>query len=437
MHAPETHYARSGDVHIAYQIVGAGPLDLVWVPGFVSHLELNWEAPPSARLIERLAGFSRLILFDKRGTGLSDRVPDVPSLEQRMDDVRAVLDAVGSRRAVLFGVSEGGPMAALFAATYPERTEALVLYGSFAEFSSWIPSDEALAQLFEAIETGWGTGVTLSTFAPSHAQDEQFRRRWARWERLGASPGAAVALMRMNSQINISHVLPAIRVPTLILHRSGDPMVNVQASRFMATQIPGARYVELPGDDHLMFVGDADALVDEIEVFLTGTRSSVEPERVLATVLFVDMVGSTERAARLGDRSWRDLLTGYYALVRQELARFRGREVKLMGDGVLATFDGPARAVRCACAIRESVGSLGIATRAGLHTGECEVLGDDIGGIAVHIGARVSALAAAGEVLVSSTVKDLVAGSGLRFEARGIHRLKGIPDDWRLYRVAG
>ncbi len=433
---PETRYARSGDVFIAYQVLGHGPLDLVFIPGFVSHVEHWWEAPPITRFMQRLASFSRLILFDKRETGLSDRVAGIATLEERMDDVRAVMDTVGSEQAAVFGISEGGPMSILFAATYPERTSALVVYGSFPEFSYWIPTPEALEQLLTKIEQGWGTCVTLPMFAPSFVEDAQFRHWWARFERSGASPGAVKALMRMNSEINISHVLPAIRVPTLILHRAEDTAVAVEGSRFMAERIPGAKYVELSGRDHVPMLGDADAILDEIEEFLTGTRLGAETDRALLTVLFTDIVGSTERAAELGDRRWRDLLDSHRAVMRHELARYRGREVATTGDGFLATFDGPARAIRCAIGAREAVRQLGLEIRAGLHTGECELLGEDVGGIAVHIGARVAASAMPGEVLVSSTVKDLVAGSGLQFEDRGTHTLKGIPDEWRLFAVA-
>jgi class 3 adenylate cyclase len=391
--------------------------------------------PPISRFMQRLASFSRLILFDKRGTGLSDRVAGIATLEERMDDVRAVMDAVGSEQAAVFGISEGGPMSILFAATYPERTSALVVYGSFPEFSYCFPTPEALERLLTKIEQGWGTCVTLPIFAPSFVEDAQFRHWWARFERSGASPGAVKALMRMNSEINISHVLPAIRVPTLILHRAEDTAVAVEGSRFMAERIPGAKYVELSGRDHVPMLGDADAILDEIEEFLTGTRLGAEPDRALLTVLFTDIVGSTERAGELGDRRWRDLLDSYRMVMRHELARYRGREVATTGDGFLATFDGPARAIRCAIGAREAVRQLGLEIRAGLHTGECELLGEDVGGIAVHIGARVAASARPGEVLVSSTVKDLVAGSELQFQDRGTRTLKGIPDEWRLFAV--
>jgi class 3 adenylate cyclase len=349
------------------------------------------------------------------------------------------------------GISDGGSMSALFAATYPERVSALVLYGAFAFYRGMLPGEpgsvpRALlagvtrilgSSLIYAIEKGWGRGLILPLFAPSRSSDPKFKEWFARLERLGASPGAAVALLRMNMEIDIRHALPAIRVPTLVLHRTDDRIVPVDNARNMAQKIPGAKYVELPGKDHIWFAGDSDAILDEVQEFLTGVRPGPEPDRVLATVLFTDIVGSTQRAAELGDRRWRELLDGYYGLARRELDRFRGHEVNTTGDGFLATFDGPARGIRCACAMRESARHIGIDTRAGLHTGECETMGEDVVGIAVHIGARVAAEAAAGEVLVSSTVKDLVAGSGLEFTGRGRHRLKGVPDKWRLFAVTG
>jgi len=434
---PETRYVKSGDVNIAYQVVGDGPLDLVFVPGFGSHVEHVWEDPSFARFLRRLASFSRLILFDKRGTGLSDRVSvtELPTLEQRMDDVRAVMDAGGIERAALLGVSEGGPMSTLFAATYPERITALVVYAAFAGMFGLKPRPENVQPFLDAMERNWGQGFGIGLFAPSMAGDEPCRQWWARYERLGVSPGGAVALLRMNMEIDIRHVLPAIHVPTLVLHRAGDRAVSVERGRYMAEHISGARYVELPGDDHAPWIGDQDAIVDEIEEFLTGVRPTPDPDRVLATVLFTDIVGSTEQASELGDSRWKELLQRYYGLARTELDRFRGREVKTTGDGLLATFDGPARGIRCACAITSAAAHIGVQTRAGLHTGECEVMADDVGGIAVHIGARVSAEAEAGEVLVSSTVKDLVAGSGLQFEDRGAHRLKGVSEEWRLFAV--
>ncbi len=433
----------SGEVNIAYQVVGEGPLDLVFVSGWVSNLDLMWEDPSYARFLRRLASFSRLILFDKRGTGLSDRVPetDLPTLEARMDDVRAVLDAAGAERAALLGHSEGGPMCLLFAATYPERTNALVLIGTYArrligEGYPFGATPEAYDAFLAEIADGWGGPVGLEVRAPSLADDERFRTWWSDYLRMSASPGAALALTRMNGQIDVRPALRTIEVPTLVVHRSGDRALPVEGARYIAERIRDVRLVELPGDDHLPFVGDQDAILDEIEEFLTGARRGAESDRVLATVLFTDIVGSTERAVELGDRDWRDLLDSHHVLVRRELERWRGTELATAGDGFLATFDGPARAIRCACGVRDAVRGLGLEIRAGLHTGECEVRGDTIAGIAVHIGARVAALAAAGEVLVSSTVKDLVAGSGIEFDERGEHDLKGVPGRWQLYSVA-
>jgi pimeloyl-ACP methyl ester carboxylesterase len=438
---PETRYAKSGDVHIAYQVSGDGPFDLVFVPGFVSHLEAQWGNPDAAAVLRRLGGFCRLIAFDKRGTGLSDRGP-IPTLEQRMDDVRAVMDAVGSERAALFGISEGGPMSLLFAATYPDRTRALVIYGSYAR-RAWAPdhpfgrTQADMDKVLAMMEREWGGPMGIETWAPSRAGDEGFKRWWAGYLRQAASPGTAIDVMRMNMEIDVRHVLPSIRVPTLILHRSGDRLTPVEQGRYLASRIPGAMYVELPGDDHAPFCGDSQRLGDEIEEFLTGVRAGVADDRVLATVLFTDIVGSTERAAAVGDRPWRDLLAQHHAAVRRELVRFRGREIDTAGDGFLATFDGPARAVRCAARVVQAVRPLGLELRAGLHTGECEMLGDKVSGIAVHVGARVAAQARGGEVLVSSTVKDLVAGSGLRFDPRGTQTLKGVPGEWSLFALAG
>jgi len=438
---PKTQYAKSGDLHIAYQVTGTGPLDLAFVPGFVSHLEHQWEHPWSAHFFERLGSFSRLIRFDKRGTGLSDRVGGIPTLEQRMDDVRAVMDAVGSERAAFFGASEGGPMSLLFAATHPKRTTALVLYGSYAR-RSWAPdhccghTEEEWRTMIEAIEKRWGESGGSDLRSPGAAGDQAYQQWAATYQRLAASPGAAVAVMEMNKEIDVRPILSAVRVPTLVLHRTGDRVIRTEQARYLADHIPGARLVEFSGIDHTPWVGDSDAILDEIEEFLTGTRHQVEIDRVLATVLFTDIVGSTERAAALGDRKWRDLLDGYYSLARRELTRFRGHEVDTAGDGFFASFDGPARGIRCAAAIAAGARPLGIEVRAGLHAGECKVIGDKVGGIAVHIGARVAGLAKPGEILVSNTVKDLVAGSGIRFEERGAHTLKGVPGEWRLFAVA-
>ena len=439
---PKTQYTRSGDLHIAYQVVGEGPLDLVYVPGWVSHVELAWEEPTLARFLRRLASFSRLIMFDKRGTGLSDRVPNdkLPTLEERIDDLRAVMDAVDSERAAIFGFSEGGNLSAFFAATYPERTKALVLFGTFAKriWSSdypWAPKPEDRERESETLEREWGELMDLEYYVPSKAGDQAFLRRLATYFRRSASPGAAVALLRMNTQLDIRHILPTIRVPTLVIHRKGDRDASVEEGRWIAEQIPNARFVELSGEDHLPWVGHQDAVIDEVQEFLTGARAIPEPNRVLATVLFTDIVGSTERAAVMGDRAWQELLDSHHALVRKELAQFRGREIKTVGDAFIATFDGPARAMRCACAIRDSVGSIGVEIRAGLHTGEIEITDHDIGGIAVHIAARIMSVAQPGEILVSSTVKDLSVGSGIAFIDRGAQVLKGVPDEWRLFTV--
>ncbi|TMC49440.1 MAG: adenylate/guanylate cyclase domain-containing protein [Chloroflexi bacterium] len=442
MQQPQTRYARSGEVNIAYQVLGEGPLDLVYVMGWVTNLDLTWQEPSYARFLRRLASFSRLILFDKRGTGLSDRVSitELPTLEQRMDDVRAVMDAVGSERAALMGVSEGGPMSVLFAATYPERTSALVMYGSYAKRVwdpdyPWAPAPEQRQKFFELIEHSWGGVVDVAVMAPSAAADPRFAEWWGTYLRASTSPASALAFARMNTAIDVRAVLPAITSPTLILHRRGDLDMDVGGSRWMATQIPGARYVELAGDDHLPWVGDADAILDEVEEFLTGVRRGPGPDRVLATILFTDIVDSTRRATELGDAAWRDLMELHHRVVRKELERFRGRELDNAGDGFCAAFDGPARAIRCAASIRGGVQRLGLEVRAGIHTGECEILGDKLTGVAVHTAARVAASAGPGSVLVSGTVRDLVAGSGIEFNELGVRTLKGLPGSWQLFEV--
>jgi class 3 adenylate cyclase len=437
MAPPETRYAKSGEVRIAYQVVGSGPFDLVYVPGFVSNIDLYWEMPEWAYFFGRLSAFSRLILFDKRGTGLSDRDVGIATLEERMDDVRAVMDAAGSERAALFGASEGGAMSLLFAATYPQRARALVLYGSYARPSHWL-SDDDFNNEIDLVDRLWGTGECLiARYLPRGLSEEVARPVFARLERQSASPSAVIAIRRMNREIDARHVLSAIRVPTLVVHRVGDRAVSVELGRYLAANVPGARYLELPGDDHVPFYERdiTDWIIDETEEFLTGSRSEPEVDRVLATVMFTDIVGSTRRAAELGDRQWRALLDRHDDTVRQQLARFRGQEVKSLGDGFLATFDGPARAVRCAASICESMRPLGIAVRSGLHTGEVELKRNDVAGIAVHIAARVASEAEAGETVVSSTVRDLVAGSGLRFQDRGIRALKGLPEEVHLYSV--
>ncbi len=435
----QTSYAKSGDVHIAYRIFGDGPHDIVMMPGTLSHVELYWELPANEYILKRLTSFARVIVFDKRGQGLSDRVAE-QTLEERIGDVRAVLDAAGSKRATVFGWSEGGPMSLMFAATYPERTSALVLFGTFASMKAepWALSQERFDQFLGAIEAHWGEGVLVGINAPSLQSDKAFVQWFGRLERAAASPGAIVALLRADYESDVRHVLPSIRVPTLILHRKDDSAVPVAVGRYLARTISGAKYIELPGENHLLQALEPDLLdrlLDEVEELITGTHHREDPDRVLATVMFTDIVRSTERAAELGDARWRELLSNYYAAVRKELTVFRGREVNTAGDGLLATFDGPNRAIRCACSVRERLRPLGLEVRTGLHTGECEMIGDDVGGIAVHIAARVAATAQPDEVLVSSTVKDLVAGSGLQFADRGMHGLKGVPGEWRLFLV--
>jgi class 3 adenylate cyclase len=431
MPAPDTHYAKSEGVNIAYQVVGDGLVDLVYVPGWVSHVELAWELPELAASFERLASFSRLVLFDKRGTGMSDPVgaTELPTLEQRMDDVRAVMDAVGSDRAAIFGASEGGNMSMLFAATYPERTIALATFGSTAKRVwspdyPWAPTPEARAEAFADVERNWMTGMGWGDIAPSLGPDAL--AEIGRYYRRCASPGAALALMKMNTYVDVRDVLPAIQAPTVVMQRVADRDTNVEEGRYIAARIPEARYIEFPGADHSWWTQDRNAVIDEIEELVTGVRPAPEPNRVLATILFTDIVSSTDRLRQVGDHAWAELLARHHAAVRRELERFRGREVDTAGDGFLATFDGPARAIRCAVAIRDAVRALGLELRAGLHTGECELLGDRVAGIAVHTGARVAALAGAGEVLVSATVRDLVSGSGLMFEDRGEHEMKGV-----------
>jgi class 3 adenylate cyclase len=437
---PETKYAKSGDVSIAYQVVGNGPIDLIYVMGWVSNIEFFWEEPTMSHFLNRLASFSRLILFDKRGTGLSDKVSQLPTLEQRMDDVRSVMDAVGSEKAALLGVSEGGPMSALFAATYPERTSALIMYGSYAARIwspdyPWAPTPEERQEFYDMIKKGWGGVTDLDILAPGMINDARFRQWWAAYLRRSASPADALALAQMNTQVDIRNILAAIHTPTLIIHRTGDMDANVGGSRYMSARIQGAQYVELPGNDHLPWVGNAQEILNEIEIFLTGELHIQEAERILATILFTDMVGSTQMATSLGDERWRYLLNRHHEMVRKELTKYRGQEIETTGDGFLATFDGPARAIRCACAIRDVLAQAGITIRAGLHTGECELMGHNIGGIAVHLCSRVMSKAGNGEVLITQTVRDLVAGSGIKFESRGKHSLKGITGEWELFLV--
>jgi pimeloyl-ACP methyl ester carboxylesterase len=439
---PETRYAKSGDVNIAYQVVGDGPFDLVVVPGWISNVDFAWEDPFYADWMRRLAAFSRVIVFDKRGTGLSDRDVGDSTLEERMDDLRAVLAAAGSERAAVVGFSEGGALSMLFAATYPQRVRALVLYATFAraaeaeDYAEGVAIQKTLDEFRRALETSWGQGTTLDLMVPAMKDDPRVRNFMGRYERMCVSPRAGSAHLRWLAEIDVRPVARTLQVPTLVVHRAGDRLIPVQAGRALAREIPMARYIELPGDAHPPWIGDTAALVGEIQQFLTGARSTVDGERVLATVLFTDIVGSTGRAVALGDRAWGDVLARHHAIVRREIEQYRGREVDTAGDGFLATFDGPARAIGCAKSIRDAVRSLGIETRIGLHTGECERVDDKIAGIAVHTGARVMAEAKPGEILVSSTVKDLVAGSRLEFREHGTHVLKGIPGEWRLFAVA-
>lgn len=440
---PETGYAHSGELSIAYRVSGSGPLDLVLVPGWVSHVELMWEDPDASAFLRRLASFSRLIQIDRRGTGLSDRVARLPTLEERMDDVRAVLDAVGSRRAALLGISEGGPMCTLFAASHPERTAALVLCNTFARLVRDEGVDEpgypraTLAAFAERVASRWGTGAATCGFAPSRAGDPAFAARWGRQERLGVSPGGIRMLLQMVLDTDVRAVLGSVRVPTLVVHRADDRSVPAACGRALAAGIPDARFVEVPGADHFAWTGDVEPILQAVQEFLVGATPGLAhaSDRVLATVLFTDLVDSTGLVARLGDRRWSELLGQYHGILRAQLARFGGREVDTAGDGFLASFDGPARAIHCAVAARDAVRRLELTLRAGIHTGECQRVGDKLTGLAVHVGARVASLAPGGEVWVSRTVRDLVAGSDLRFADRGEHPLKGISEGWRLFAV--
>jgi len=434
---PTTRYAKSGNIHVAYQVFGEGEIDLVFFPGFVSNIEIYWEEPHFARWLHRLASFSRVITFDKRGTGLSDRLEILPTMDERMDDVRAVMDAAGSERAAIFGLSEGGSLATLFAAHYPERCRALVLWGAFAKFNSWFPTAEKLERFFEYVEKGWGTGANIGVWAPSMKDDLIFREWFAKRERASASPSAVTALMRMNMVIDISGILPHVHVSTLVVHRTDDPVVNIEGGRQLANDIPNARLLEVPGIDHFPFLGDnSDEITNEVAEFLTGVKPSIGDDRVLSTVLLTDIVDSTKRAEALGDRRWRELLDAHNDVCRRELARYRGKEIKTTGDGFLATFDGPGRAIHCALSLIAAVRPLGIKIRAGLHTGEVELGKNDVRGIAVHIAARVTSLAQAGECLVTRTVKDLVAGADIHFSESGKRDLKGLTEPIDLFAAA-
>jgi pimeloyl-ACP methyl ester carboxylesterase len=439
---PQTEYAKSGEIGIAYQVVGEGDIDLVFAFPFVSHLDLIWESPLIAGFVERLSSFARVILFDRRGVGLSDPLPGLATLEERMDDVRAVMDAAGSERAALLGASEGGTMCMLYAATYPDRVSALVLCGAmarstWAEDYPWAPrKEDAEESLDQLLAPAWGQGASIDIFAPSMAEDPQAREFQARYERQAASPMRVRQYFEMFFDLDVRDVLPLIQAPTLVMHQRHDHAVNVRAGRYIAEQIPGSRFVELEGADHAPWVGpDRELALDEIEEFLTGVRPGPKADRVLATVLFTDIVDSTKLATEIGDSRWRELLERHQDLVRRHLERFRGREIKTTGDGFLATFDGPTSAVECAEAIVAGAPSLGIEVRAGMHTGEVELIGDDVGGIAVHVAARISALAEGSTVLVSRTVRDLVIGSGIEFDPCGRRALKGVPDEWEVYTV--
>jgi class 3 adenylate cyclase len=440
MEVPETRYAKSGKAHIAYQVLGDARIDLLLLGGFFSHVETQWEEPSYARFLERLVSFTQLIMLDQLGTGLSDRIARLPTLEQQVDDVLSVMDAVGSEQAAVLGIAQGGPLGILLAAAHPNRTSALLLWASYArllraEDYQWGRDEVAYRGLMRSLESTWGTGGYLDRLAPTVADDPAFRRWWAKFERHIHSPGSVLAFLRLQGGVDVRAVLSTVRTPTLVFQRGGDVYRDPRNSRYLAQAIPGATYVELPGRDHLPYVGDQDAVLDEIQEFLTGIRRGPAPDRVLATVLFTDLVESTARAAGIGDQAWRDLLERHNALIRRELGRFRGHEIRTVGDGFLATFDGPARAVRCADAIRVGVRTLGLEVRAGLHTGEIELVPDDIRGLAVHIGARVMSLAGPSEILTSATVKDLVFGSGIEFQDRGTHELKGVPGNWHVFAV--
>jgi len=433
---PKTQYAKSGDVHIAYQVFGEGPKNLILVPGFISQIETYWEEPRFASWLERLGKFSRVAMFDKRGTGLSDRGVAVPDMDKRMDDIRCVMDAVGMESAYVMGISEGGSLASVFAAYQAPRCEGLVLYGAFAKFESWFPTQEALHELFDYAETDWGSGTALPLFCPDAGSDPVFQEWWGKYERTGASPRDLVEIMKVNSQIDITEILSGIRAPTLVLHKKEDALVDIEGGRTLAERIPGAKIVEVPGKDHFAFVGDSrEQILNEIERFVTGSVSKPIFDRVLAAVVFTDIVDSTRLAHQLGDDAWQAKLHRHNQLVREEFNRFRGTEVKSLGDGFLATFDGPGRAIHCAKAIRDAVAGLDLDLRFGVHTGEVEIASDDISGITVNTAARIAELASGGEIVVSRTVKDLVAGSGLIFEDLGRRSLKGLPEEWRIYRV--
>jgi len=434
----DTHYARSGKLHIAYQQYGSGNLDLVVIPGWASHVEEMWNFPETADFLQRIARFARVLIIDRRGTGLSDSVTEMPTLEERMDDVRAVMDHAGVESASIFGISEGGPMAMMFAASFPERTEKLVLFGTFARMVETEGYDVGIGDkegrtFVKGIEKNWGNGNAAQIFAPSRANDPAFVKMWGRFERHSMGPGSATKLLSLNFETDVRDVLTSVQAPTLVLHRTGDGAIPVQLGKYVSETIMGARFVELDGNDHFFSIGDLEIFLSEVEHFLTGQSVESEADRVLATILFADIVDSTEKAAAMGDREWKHLLARYYEAADTALNRFRGRKLDTAGDGLFASFDGPARAVRCGMALHDAAASLGVQLRVGIHTGECEAIGEKLGGIAVHIGARIASHANPGEILVSSTVKALTVGSGLTYADKGIHKLKGIDDDWQLF----
>jgi class 3 adenylate cyclase/pimeloyl-ACP methyl ester carboxylesterase len=433
---PRTRYTKSDDVHIAFQVYGDGSRNLVFVPGFISQIETYWEQPNWAKWLERLGQFAKVVLFDKRGTGLSDRGVAVPDMDKRMDDIRAVMDAAGMDTATVFGISEGGSLASVFAAYQPLRCESLILYGAFARFESWFPTNEALQELFDYAEEHWGSGAALPMFCPETGDDPSFQEWWGKYERTGASPRDLVEIMKVNSQIDITDILPSIKAPTLVLHKTEDALIDVEGGRTLAKMIPGAKLMEFSGRDHFPFLGkEGHQILDEVEAFVTGEKPKPVFDRVLAAVVFTDIVDSTALAQKLGDETWHAKLTQHDAILREQIDQFRGRAVKSLGDGFLATFDGPGRAIYCAKAIGEAVSKLGLNVRIGVHTGEVEVASDDVRGIAVNIAARIAELGGGNEIVVSRTVKDLVAGSGLDFESLGSKKLKGLSEEWHVYKA--
>ena len=433
---PRTQYAKSDDVHIAYQVFGDGPKNLVLVPGFISQIETYWELPNWAKWLERLGQFAKVAMFDKRGTGLSDRGVAVPDMDKRMDDIRAVMDAADMDTAYIMGISEGGSLASVFAAYQPQRCEGLILYGAFAQFESWFPTAEALNELFDYAEEHWGSGAALPLFCPDTGDDPAFQEWWGKYERTGASPRDLIEIMKVNSQIDITDILPSIKASTLVLHRTEDALIDIEGGRTLAKMIPDAKLIEFSGRDHFAFMGEErDQILGEIEAFVTGSKPKPIFDRVLAAVVFTDIVNSTNLAQELGDNLWHAKLEQHNSEVRKQFNQFRGQEVKSLGDGFLATFDGPGRAIHCAKAIGEALSELGLQVRIGVHTGEVEIAENDVRGIAVNIAARIADLGGGGDIVVSRTVKDLVAGSGLDFEDLGTKKLKGLPEEWQVYKA--